>query len=177
MNPYKALPLERCVDCDCADYGMAQPVLLYNRWGEQHVYACLRCGAVECVHPMGDEPRGAGPVSGNNFVMPLSVEVREWLAQWPRLLTLGCHSNQPLWSPARTLFESRAELNHAIAAAEESQVNLPPAGRLLQNLGRTSIGAPPPGLPPYLKMYRNFWAVLGNPAELGALLDLAGCTR
>ncbi len=180
MNNAKALPLERCVDCSCEDYRLAQPVLLYNRWGEQHVYACMRCGAIECVHPMGDEPRGGRPPSGANFVMNLTPEVREWLNLWPRLLTLGCHSNQPLWSPADVRLETWADIQDAISRAEAEQTRMSPAERLLDcfALQRELPTAPPPAsLPDYLRMYRMIWSQIIDPRGLAEILTLSGCTR
>ncbi len=174
----KALPLKQTVDCECADYHLSQPVLLYNRYAEQQVYGCLCCGKLSCVHPMSKAPRGSGPFGGANFIISLDPDITRWLDRWPRLLTLGCQSDQPLWLPAGNQVASRAELSAAIDAAEAEQTAIGPAERLLRCLKAEDLIAPPPdALPEFLRFYGVIWERLADLEALGAFLTACGCRR
>jgi hypothetical protein len=123
----KTLSLEKYVDCDC-DSRLAIPVVTYNPLSETRVKGCMGCGKVECFISRGDEPRGAGPVNGNNFLVALPEDWYAWLGQWPRLLG---HPQEPCWVAADFRVRDWDELS-ALRKSGKEQLTLPPGKRLLR---------------------------------------------
>ncbi len=141
-SAHRALPLEQTVDCAC-DPCLSRAVLHHNYWAETKVAACLRCGQVTAYRTVSVEMRAAGGDQGANFPVALPDELRAWLADWPRLLTLGPNSDDPIWAAADTRIESRAELE-SLTAARTAETGGWPPGRRLRAL--PTPGAPPPAL-------------------------------
>ena len=112
-------------------------------------------------------------------MVTLAPELTDWLNRWPRLLTLGCQSDQPLWLPTGIRLSSRAELNDAIDNAEAGQTAFGPAERLLRCLKGEDLITPPPvdALPEYLRFYGIMWERLTDIEALGAFLLACGCRR
>ena len=175
----QAMPLDQSVDCHCADPRLSVPVAVYGRFTEHQVHVCLRCGALTCTHPMGDEPRGAGPVRGANFVEILTPEVTEWLRAFPLLLTLGYESNQPIWASPDLRVQDRQELEDKTESLRTQQLRLPPPDRFLKMLNnkKTPAADPPATLPRFLEPYRNIAQALNDRTKLADLWIRYGFER
>ncbi|MBC8134653.1 MAG: hypothetical protein H8F28_02045, partial [Fibrella sp.] len=125
----KILPLERIVDCEC-DSRLARQILHYNYGSEHRVAACLSCGCLSCYYSMSDEPRGAGEVGGANFVVPIPAAVADWLDGFPRLLTLGPTSDDPIWAEAGTRCRDWERLQRLTDEQTHTTSGIPPGRRL-----------------------------------------------
>lgn len=165
--PRPSLPSEQSVGCSC-DPRLSAPVVNYNPWSLIRIDACLACGRVECIEPVGDEPRGAGPARGCNFVYALPAEYAAWVAGWPRMVADS--PRRPFWVPADLRLATWQEFEQARSAAG-SQAAMPPAQRLLQF---AIPKAPPPALPKDLANHLRFWGLLwqaaSTPEELSKFL-------
>jgi hypothetical protein len=172
----RAMPLEQSVDCQCADPRLSTPVAVYGRFTEHQVHVCTFCGAMTCTHPMGDEPRGAGPVGGVSFIEILTPQVEEWLRTFPLLLTLGQESNQPIWAPADLRVQTRQELEDKTESLRAQQLRLPPPDRFLK-LFKKLPAEPPATLPNFLEPYSHIAQALHDQATLAALWTRYGFER
>lgn len=159
------------VACDC-DPALHRPVSIESTG----VNACLRCGTVTCTRSVGDDGRHTGNAWQSFLAVPVSPDLIEWLAEWPRLtirrhqshrwpMSDGLGKRDILFLPANTHCETAADL----VALEDRLLGRP--------LEAEFPSAPPPAeLTGPLLPYARFQEALrttadGDPAQMLPFAD------
>jgi hypothetical protein len=148
------LPPERQVDCAC-DPVLHRPVFLDPTGWNHRVTACMGCGTVTVTESLVEEPHPHDVRCVGNRITAISAEVRDWLAQWPRLAWGVWQRDRSVYLPASLRCPTPDALTAAEREALSAQSGIPHRERL------ETAGLPadpvPPGLPHTLKAFAQTW--------------------
>jgi hypothetical protein len=148
----KVLASEVLVDCKCWP-SLALPVLRAEIRANCNVTACMRCGEVSATVAIVDEPYPHDTHHVGNSVYDLTVEARDWLAQFPRCTKGSGRGRERIFLSAEVRASTEADLRKLEDAACEQQRGLDFASRL------RIAGVPNAPAPPLVDWLKDFSCV------------------
>ena len=154
------LPPEKPVQCECPS-GFQFSILIQTNYPD--FYHCLKCGRVEVSIPLVEEPGRCEVILRGHKLMPISEEMRAWLADWPVLLLGPTNSEDYVLVPSKTRAHLPQEVISLVQQFKKEQVGLSFRQRILKCGFPAS---PAPSEEKWMKQYIEIQRGLQLPAEI-----------